>query len=142
MTHNHRSMKEIEKLQIISQQTRGNIIQNILGHYRMMPSFEEIAYYNPNKGKSTISEHIDTLLDAGIVEQQTLPAGKRESHLPSTFYTLTDEGYDLLGRHSLFFPQLGEIRSDHARVRKTEKIRRFERAPRPIDFEYGFVEDG
>lgn len=103
----------------------------------MMPSLKEIDYYNPDKSTGTISGHIDTLIERGVVRRLTLPQGSRQRDLPNTFFVLSDGGYRLLQQHSLFLPQEEDIKDDHDRVEKTDQIRRFECAPRPTaDVEY------
>lgn len=128
---------ELDQLHLITQVTRANLIQNILGHACMMPSLKELDHYNPSKSAGTISGHLDKLIDGGIVRRMTLPQGMRNRSLPSTFYILSDVGYELLERHSLFIPDIDEIRADHARVEKTDTVKRYEQAPRPTaDVEY------
>lgn len=124
-------------LNIITQSTRANIIQNIIGHPCMMPSMTEIDYYNPSKSTGTISGHIDTLIENGIVRRLTLPQGARQKGYPDAFFVLSDTGYKLLKQHSLYLPYADEIKSDHERTEKTDKIKRYECAPRPTaDVEY------
>lgn len=128
--------ENMDQIHLISQQTRGNLIQNILGHPCMMPSLKELSYYNPRK-TGTVSGHIEKLVDAGIVMRVTLPQGERRRDLPSTFFTMSDHGYELLDQHNIFLPALVKIREDHARVEKTAEIEKYENAPRPtVDVEY------
>lgn len=136
---------EVSKLNLVTQVTRANLIQNILGHACMMPSLKELDHYNPSKSAGTLSGHLDKLIDAGIVRRMTLPQGRRQRNLPSTFYTLSDEGYELLERHSLFLPNLDEIRADHAHVEKSETVKRYEQAPRPtadVGYDHPLKGDG
>lgn len=126
-----------EKLNLITQVTRAKLIQNVLGHKWMMPSKRELDYYNPSKSSGTISEHLDKLIDAGILVRVIVPQGQRERDLPNTFFTLSSEGYSLLSSHSLFLPNCDEIREDHNKVDKTEEIKRYEQARRPtVDVGY------
>jgi DNA-binding PadR family transcriptional regulator len=127
----------LEQLNLITQLTRATIIQNILGHCVMLPSLKELNYYNPRKSTGTISEHLDKLVDANIVMRVFLPQGERSRNLPSTFFTLTDEGFELLEYHSILVPALDKIRADHARLERTDDVLRYERAPRPtVDVKY------
>lgn len=132
-----RMERETKALHLISQPTRAIIIQNILGHPCMMPSLKELDHYNPDKTMGTISGHVDKLVDAGIVRRVTVPQSYRQKNLPETFFILSDGGYDLLENHSLFLPEKEEIKQDHARVEKPDRIKEAERAPRPtVDVEY------
>lgn len=126
-----------EWLDLLSQETRANIVQNILGHRYMMPSLYEFAYLNPSKNKGTIKGHLDKLVETDFILRVTLPQGKRQRDHPDTFYILSNEGYRFLQRHSLLIPDIDEIRSDHSRVKRSDKFKKYEYAPRPtIPLEY------
>ena len=132
-------------LNLVTQETRANIIQNILGHHCTMPSPTELDYYNPSKSKGTISGHIDKLVDAGVLMRVVIPQGERQRDYPDTFVTLTDKGYNLLEEHSLFVPAIDDIKRDHERVEKTNEIKKYEFAPRPtvnVDYDHPLSGDG
>lgn len=132
-------------LNLVTQETRANIIQNVLGHHCMMPSPTELDYYNPSKSKGTISGHVDKLVDAGVLMRAVIPQGERQRDYPDTFVTLTDKGYKLLEEHSLFMPAIDDIRRDHEQVEKTAEIKKCEFAPRPtvnVDYDHPLNGDG
>ena len=91
-----------DELRIVTEETRGNLLQDILGHPKASPTFDELNYLNPSKGGSTVRGHIDSLIDGEIVEKVRLDEKDRERDLPYTFYTLTAQGLDLLVSHNLF----------------------------------------
>ncbi|QIO25572.1 hypothetical protein [Haloarcula sp. JP-L23] len=137
--------ERLSQLNTITQTTRANLIQNMLGHRWMMPSKSELDYYNQSKSAGTISGHLDKLIDADIAMRIVMPQGKGTRDGPSAFFTLTDEGYATLEHHALFVPDLDEIRSDHARVEKTDEIIEDENAHRPtilVEYDHPLKGDG
>lgn len=111
--------------------TRVNIVQNILGHAHGAPSLEEVEYYNPNTSNSEIRDHIGVLIDADVLTRVALPEEDRTLENPHEFYTLTEEAWERLNQHDILVDKLDEIRSDHERVEKTDRIEQYENAPRP-----------
>lgn len=129
--------RERKALHLALQETRANIIQNILGQPTMMPSLKELDYFNPDKSMGAISGHIDRLVDTGIVLRVSLPQSYGQKNLPNTFFTLSDGGYKLLKDHEFYIPHLQEIRDEYAGVEKRDDIKEAECAPRPtVDVEY------
>jgi DNA-binding HxlR family transcriptional regulator len=132
-----RSQNTIEKIELIGQETRAKLIQNIIGHRWMMPSKLELDRYNPGLTGGTLTGHLSKLIDQDIVKRVSISRGKRTRSGPSTFYILTDEGYEFLTYHQIFIPIKQEIRQDHAEVRKPERVRQYEQAKRPtVDLSY------
>lgn len=124
---------EIEALHTLTQETRANLIQDIIGHPSEMPSLKELAYMNPSvKNEATIRDHLGRLMEAGIVEQVQLPSEKRSRDSPYTFYRLTEEGRNLLEKHSIIVPDEEQIKQEYQEVEKPEDIKRYEEAERPI----------
>lgn len=124
---------EIEALHTLTQETRANLIQDIIGHPSEMPSLKELAYMNPSvKNEATIRDHLGRLIEAGIVEQVQLPSEKRSRDSPYTFYCLTEEGRDLLEKHSIIVPDEEQIKQEYQAVEKPGDIKKYEEAERPI----------
>lgn len=120
-----------EALRFVTQETRGNLIQDILGHPELSPSFDELAYVNPSKSPATLREHLDKLEDAGIVKKVDLPERSRSRDKPRTFYTLTESGISFLNSHNLFIDEFEQIQEDYKSVRKPKEIQAKEEAIRP-----------
>lgn len=91
---------------------------------------KELDYVNPGKSHTTIRQHLQRLVDAGIVKEVLLPEERRQNDLPYKFYGLSDDGRTFLEEHGLLRAEetLQEI---CARVEKTPEIERYENAPRP-----------
>lgn len=121
---------ERKALNVVTQETRFVLLQNILGHPEQLPSAKELAYVNPSKSEGTIYEHLQTLISAGILTSYELPAEERSRDLPYKFYGLTTKGRAFLDRHGLLRAKetLGEA---YEAVDKPERIERYETAPRP-----------
>jgi len=122
--------RERQRLDVVTQETRFALLQDLLGHPSGLPSLKELDYVNPSKSRSTIHGHLQTLIEVGVVEAATLSNDRRSRDLPYTFYGVTDEGRDFLERHGLLRSE-ETLREIYDRVEKTEEIERYERAPRP-----------
>ncbi len=95
-----------------------------------MPTLKELDYVNPSKSRTTIRQHLEALVDAGIVEEVFLGEDRRRNDRPYKFYGLSEDGRAFLEEHKLLRGEdtLGEI---YDRVEKTDEIERYEGAPRP-----------
>lgn len=121
---------DLEKIHIMTQETRFALIQTILGHPKQLPSVPEIAYLHPDKSKGTVYQHLGHLSEKDIVNTHTVPTGERERDLPHKFYAITDEAREILNQHRLLESK-EKLHSVYRRVEKSERIKRFEQAPRP-----------
>lgn len=121
-----------EAIRAITQETRANLIQDILGHPKSSPSKKELDYMNPSRNPATLKEHLDILEQIGLIEKIKLPEEERKRDLPNTFYYLTDGGRTFLEKHNILVDEEEEIKEDYAKVEKDPDIRKAEEAPRPL----------
>jgi len=119
-----------ERLNVVTQETRFALLQDILGHPSELPTLKELDYVNPSKSQTTIRQHLQQLVDAGIVEEVLLPDERRQNDLPYKFYGLSESGRQFLEEHKLLRAQ-DTLRAIYDRVEKTDAIKRYETAPRP-----------
>jgi DNA-binding HxlR family transcriptional regulator len=119
-----------ERLNVVTQETRFSLIQDILGHPSGLPTLKELNYVNPSRSQTTIRQHLQRLVDAGIVEKVELPEDRRQNDLPYTFYGLSENGRRFLEDHKLLRAE-ETLREIYDRVEKTAEIERYETAPRP-----------
>jgi DNA-binding transcriptional ArsR family regulator len=119
-----------ERLNVVTQETRFSLVQDILGHLSGLPTLKELDYVNPNKSQTTIRQHLQRLVDAGIVEEVLLPEDRRRNDLPYKFYGLSEFGRQFLEEHKLLRAE-ETLREIYDRVEKTAQIERYENAPRP-----------
>ena len=119
-----------ERLNVVTQETRFSLIQDILGHPAQLPTLKELDYVNPSKSQTTIRQHLQELVNENILEKVSLPKDQRQNDLPYTFYGLSEDGREFLTEHGLLRAEetLTEIYNS---VEKTETIQRYETAPRP-----------
>ncbi|WP_135306296.1 helix-turn-helix domain-containing protein [Haloarcula amylovorans] len=119
-----------ERLNVVTQETRFALLQDILGHPSELPTLRELDYVNPSKSQTTIRQHLQQLVDAGIVEEILLPEDRRKNDLPYKFYGISESGRQFLDEHKLLRAQ-DTLREIYDRVEKTDDIKRYETAPRP-----------
>jgi DNA-binding transcriptional ArsR family regulator len=119
-----------ERLNVVAQETRFSLLQDILGHPSELPTLKELDYVNSSKSQTTIRQHLQQLVDAGIVEEVLLPEDRRQNDLPFKFYGISESGRQFLAEHKLLRAQ-DTLREIYDRVEKTDDINRYETAPRP-----------
>lgn len=119
-----------ERLNVVTQETRFSLLQDILGHPWELPTLKELDYVNPSKSQTTIRQHLQQLVDAGIVEEVLLSEDRRQNDLPYKFYGISESGRQFLEEHKLLRAQ-DTLREIYDRVERTDDINRYEAAPRP-----------
>jgi DNA-binding HxlR family transcriptional regulator len=119
-----------EMLAVATQETRFTLVQGIVGHPEGLPSLAELVLLNPSLSRSTIHEHLQKLVSAGVVERVENPDNDATDGLPTTFYGLTEAGREVL-RGTGLFEARGTLRHFYDSVEKTDEHLRYEQAPRP-----------
>jgi DNA-binding transcriptional ArsR family regulator len=119
-----------ERLTVVTQETRFALLQDILGHPSELATLKELDYVNPSKSQTTIRQHLQQLVDAGIVEEVLLPEDRRQNDLPYKFYGLSESGRQFLDEHKLLRAQ-DTLREIYDNVEKPDDIKRYETALRP-----------
>jgi DNA-binding PadR family transcriptional regulator len=129
--HPPRDLESVrERLNVVTQETRFALLQDILGHPSELPTLKELDYVNPSKSQTTIRQHLQQLVDAGVVEEVLLSDDRRKNNLPYKFYGISESGRQFLEEHKLLRAQ-DTLREIYDRVEKTKDIKRYETAPRP-----------
>jgi DNA-binding transcriptional ArsR family regulator len=119
-----------ERLTVVTQETRFALLQDILGHPSELATLKELDYVNPSKSRTTIRQHLQQLVDAGIVEEVLLPEDRRQNDLPYKFYGISESGRQFLEEHKLLRAQ-DTLREIYDNVEKPDDIKRYETALRP-----------
>ncbi len=119
-----------ERLNVVTQETRFALVQDVLGHPAQLPTLKELDYVSPSKSRTTIRQHLQRLIEAGIVDELTLPTDRRRNDLPYKFYGISEEGREFLEAHDLLRAE-ETLQSIYERVETTDEIERYENAPRP-----------
>ena len=110
-------------------QTRANLIADIVGHPQRAPSVRELEYMNPALGEDAIRRHLGVLRDVGVVAELVVEPGDRVRGYPYKFYQLTSQARALFDRNDLFPADAWQ--RQYARVEKTGEIAELEAMPRP-----------
>lgn len=116
-------------LQIVTVESRANIIADIVGHPKGAPSVDELAKTNPSLQKDTIRGHLSTLREANVVEELVIPVGERTRGYPYKFYRLTEDARDLFDTNGLFPEDAWKRQYD--RLKKDPELQELESMPRP-----------
>jgi len=106
-----------------------DLITDIVGHPKGLPSVEELVYMNPSLEASRIRSRLNALVSSGILCERSFKYGVRDSDHPNKFYELTDEARDLFDQCGLF-PEAA-LRRQYQAVEKTDRVRALESLPRP-----------
>jgi len=122
--------RERKRLNVVTQETRFSLIQDIVGHPAQLPTLKELDYVNPSKSQTTIRQHLQELVTEDILEELLLPKDQRQNDLPYKFYGLSEDGREFLAEHGLLRAE-ETLREVYNSVEKTESIQRYESAPRP-----------
>ncbi|MFH5801570.1 ArsR family transcriptional regulator [Haladaptatus sp. CMAA 1911] len=116
-------------LQAVTNESRANIIADIVGHPQDAPSVDELDEMNSSLEKDTIRGHLSVLKDVGVVDVAEIPVGERTRGYPYKFYQLSERARDLFDENGLF-PEEAWKRQ-YKRVAKSPEIRELEQMPRP-----------
>ena len=116
-------------LQKATDQTRANLIADIVGHPQRAPSVRELEYMNPALGEDAIRRHLGVLQDVGVVAELVVEPGNRVRGYPYKFYQLTSQARELFDRNDLFPADAWQ--RQYARVEKPGEIAELEAMPRP-----------
>jgi predicted ArsR family transcriptional regulator len=115
--------------ELLSQDTRQLIVQELLGHPTHLMSLAELEYMT-EKNRVTIKNHLETLRDEDILAQYIFEPNKETRGLPAQFYGFTERGVEILHDYK-YLRGVPVARALYENTRKTEKIQRHEAAPRP-----------
>lgn len=116
-------------LQKATDRKRANLIADIIGHPKGMPSVEELDYMNPDLSDDAIRRHLQTLIEVDVVSERVIEKGSRLREYPYKFYEVTDNASQLFEKNNLFPTEPWQ--RQYAAVEKTPRIRELETMPRP-----------
>lgn len=110
-------------LNAVENNTRANIIADIVGHPHTTPTYEEIEHMNPSIEPDELSEHLRTLADTGLIK-----IIESDQH---TFYALTKKARSVFDDNNLF--DRDSYRAAYEEVSKPPEIQQLETLDRPAD---------
>ncbi|XGI84226.1 ArsR family transcriptional regulator [Halorutilales archaeon Cl-col2-1] len=114
---------------LLSQETRHQVVRYILGHPKHLMSLDELDYMIP-KSKGAIDDQLDNLIEEGILDLYEYPPNKDKRDLPSRFYGFTERGIQVL-RDYQYLNNVPVLRAVYDNTKKSEKLERHQDAPRP-----------
>lgn len=117
-------------MDLLSQETRHQIIQTILGHPAHLPSADELDYIITDKTKKSITDQLDRLQNENIIAEYPYEPNRSTRGLPWKFYGPTEYGIKVLGQFN-YLRGVPMARAVIQKTRMTEKIERHMNAPRP-----------
>ena len=106
------------------------VLAAVVGHPYQLPSIDEIRFVTREHDDDLVDRRVRRLVQQDVLEKVTFEDGPPLPDLPATFFGTTAFGDSILERrltpdreHRLF--------ENYARLEKPDRIRSFERAPRP-----------
>lgn len=120
--------------ELLSQDTRQLIVQELLGHPAHLMSLAELEYMT-GKNRVTITNHLDTLRDGDIIAQYIFEPNKETRGLPAQFYGFTERGVEILHNYNTsegFQLLEPSMRTPGKRRRSSATKRRHVRTCRPL----------
>jgi hypothetical protein len=117
-----------ERLNVIIQETRFALLQDIIGHPSELPTLRELDSVNPGKSQTMIPQHLQQLVDAGIVEEVLLSESRRQNDLPYKFCGINESSRQFFEEHKILRAQ-DTLHKIYDRVEKPDNINRYETAP-------------
>ena len=116
-------------LHTVTQPTRYNLLQNIVGHPKGAASLPELAYMSKHTSdNSTLHEHLGKLQEVGIVEK--LEKEGQPRGFPRVFYRVPPASLEFLHERQLL-TDVGALRMIYKQREKPEEVMHAQSAPRP-----------
>ncbi|MFB6074256.1 MAG: ArsR family transcriptional regulator [Haloarculaceae archaeon] len=122
--------RQREMMQLLSQETRHDIVQALLGHPHHLASEDELDYLVHNKSTGAVQDAIGRLSQEGILGIYEHEPNKHTRDYPYKFYGFTVYGIDVLDQFN-YLKGVPFARAVHEKTRKSAKTERHENAPRP-----------
>lgn len=121
---------------LITQETRHQIIQTILGHPDHLPSMAELDHMIPDKSPASIEEAAYKLVERDVIaicevsNEAIKDAGLSARDNPNKFYGLSDLGVQIL-REFNYLRSVPVLRAVYDNTRQTLKTQRHQNSLRP-----------
>lgn len=122
--------RQREMMQVLSQETRHDVVQALLGHPHHLASEDEIDYLVHDKSTGAVQDALGRLVEEDILAVYEHEPNKHTRDYPYKFYGFTEYGIDVLNQFN-YLKGVPFARAVHEKTRKSAKIKRHEDAPRP-----------
>jgi hypothetical protein len=117
-------------MDLLSQETRHDIVQALLGHPEHLASEQELDYLVDDKSRGAVEGAIDRLVEEGILAIYEHPPNESTRDYPYKFIGFTEYGVDVLDQFN-YLKGVPLARALHDSTRKSSTVERHEDAPRP-----------
>ena len=121
--------RQRELKELLSHETRHQIIQVMLGHPAHLPSTAEFDYFLPDTTETDIVAQLDRLREAEILDEYTFEA-EHDTDVPHAFYGPTKYGTKVLGEFN-YLRGVPIAQAVIQQTKTTETIDQYMAAPRP-----------
>lgn len=122
--------RQREMMAVLSQETRHDVIQALLGHPHHLASEDELDYLVYDKSKGAVQDAIDTLVEADILGLYEHPPNENKRDYPYKFFGFTEYGIEVLTRFN-YLKGVPFARALHEKTRMSPQVERHQNAPRP-----------
>lgn len=99
-------------------------------HPEQFPSIKELELLQPDRSRSTIREHLNRLIDEGIVAEESLEKDRVTRSNPRKFFRLTEAGREQLDTLNLLDLE-EELQYLYRQTDKPDELVQYEDIPRP-----------
>lgn len=122
--------RQREMMAILSQETRHDVVQALLGHPHHLASEDELDYLVHDKSKGAVQDAIERLVEANILALYEHPPNESRRDYPHNFYGFTEYGIEVLDGFN-YLKGVPLARALHEKTRLSGKVERHESAARP-----------
>lgn len=128
--------EDVERRRFVLDETRLDVLHQILAQPDGVLSVEELVYRNPDETEQNLRYHLRQLVERAIVEKHPVARAQGLDDPPTTFYSVTAEGIELLKAVSMY-EEAAVWRSVYEQMERTDRIEAIEDlATRPeVDYE-------
>jgi DNA-binding transcriptional ArsR family regulator len=123
--------QRISHIRLVTQDTRAKMLCLIRGHPKELPSLVELNRLL-DEHKSTLYEHMELLIDAGLVSRYISDTKDDGSKSPYVFYGLTPMGYELQQSTNVF-PDVETLKAEYKSLSDGVDIAGYADLDRPVE---------
>lgn len=85
----------------LSEESRRDVVADIVAHPKGLPSMKELEF-TTGLHRTTIHQHLKSLIDAGVVDVVEIPAGEQMGGQPYKFYGITVAAREVFDKNGVF----------------------------------------
>lgn len=111
--------------EVILQETRARIIQQILASDTGVLSIKELSYRNPSINSRTIRNHVKKLVERNIIAELTVDEERQLTDFPWKFYAASKKGILLMMQNNIY-DEIGVWSDMYDRMKKSGDITELE----------------